>query len=87
VQNRYEYDVFGNLRKVSEGEFFKPISDLPQPLQGRGEEQGRGYGIETKYNYNTLGQLTKITDANSNERNIEYDLAGRRTSIEDLHAL
>ncbi|USN87565.1 MAG: VCBS repeat-containing protein [Candidatus Nomurabacteria bacterium] len=40
----------------------------------------------TNYTWNNLGNLTKITDAESNVRNISYDGLGRRTSLEDLHA-
>jgi len=38
------------------------------------------------YEYNYLGNLTKITDAKSNVRNFTYDGLGRRTASEDLHA-
>ena len=40
----------------------------------------------TKYEYNGLGKLIKITDANSNVRGFTYDGLGRRLTAEDLHA-
>ena len=40
----------------------------------------------TNYEWDTSGNLTKITDALSNVRNIAYDALSRRTSLEDLHA-
>ena len=46
-------------------------------------------GLETYvtgYEYNPLGNLIRITDAQSNVRNFSYDGLGRRTTVEDLHA-
>ncbi len=40
----------------------------------------------TTYQYNYLGNLTKITDALSNIRNFTYDGLGRRLTAQDLHA-
>ncbi|MFA6172021.1 MAG: RHS repeat-associated core domain-containing protein [Patescibacteria group bacterium] len=40
----------------------------------------------TYYQYNLLGNLTKITDALSNIRNFTYDALGRRLTAQDLHA-
>src|SRR5262249_9184307 len=40
----------------------------------------------TKYTYNGLNALTKITDASGNVRNFTYDGLGRRLTAEDLHA-
>ncbi|MEK7639128.1 MAG: DNRLRE domain-containing protein [Patescibacteria group bacterium] len=40
---------------------------------------------DTTYEWNTNNNLTKITDALSNVRNIEYDGLSRRTLLEDLH--
>ncbi len=39
----------------------------------------------TLYNYNYLGNITKITDALSNIRKFTYDGLGRRLTAEDLH--
>ncbi|MBX4197798.1 FG-GAP-like repeat-containing protein [Candidatus Parcubacteria bacterium] len=39
----------------------------------------------TLYQYNGLGNLTKITDALNNVRNFTYDGLGRRLTSEDLH--
>ncbi len=41
----------------------------------------------TNYTYNTANQLVKITDALGNERNMTYDLLGRKLSDEDLHVV
>lgn len=40
----------------------------------------------TTYNYNPIGNLIKITDAEGNVRNFTYDGLGRRLMAEDLHA-
>ncbi|NJP03930.1 RHS repeat protein, partial [Candidatus Gracilibacteria bacterium] len=39
----------------------------------------------TKYSYNPLNQLIKITDALGNIRSMTYDLLGRKLTDEDLH--
>jgi RHS repeat-associated protein len=39
----------------------------------------------TTYTYNGLNNLTNITDASSNIRNITYDFLGRKLAQEDLH--
>lgn len=39
----------------------------------------------TVYTYNPLNQLTKITDAKGNIRNMTYDLLGRKLTQQDLH--
>ncbi len=41
----------------------------------------------TRYEYDTLGNLIKIIDAEGNVRNFEYDMLGRRTFAEDMHEL
>ncbi len=41
----------------------------------------------TSYDYDSSGNLVKITDALGNIRNFVYDGAGRRTYVEDLHAV
>lgn len=40
----------------------------------------------TRYDYNGLGKLIKITDAKGNVRAFTYDGLGRRRTMEDLHA-
>lgn len=40
----------------------------------------------TQYQYNGLQNLTKIIDTDGNVRNFTYDLLGRQTKTEDLHA-
>lgn len=42
--------------------------------------------IETRYEWNILGNLTKIIDALGNVRNFTYDSEGRLLKQEDLHA-
>jgi RHS repeat-associated protein len=42
--------------------------------------------IETKYEYNAIGEITKVTDANGNETKISYDTLGRRTAIDNPDA-
>jgi len=41
---------------------------------------------QTRYDYDSLGNLLKITDALNNVRNFTYDKLGNRLSAEDLHA-
>ncbi len=41
--------------------------------------------FDTDYEFDGLHNLTKITDADGNEREIGYDGLSRRTSLEDLH--
>jgi len=49
------------------------------------EEFNSGNTYTTHYDYNYLGNLTKITDASGNIRNFSYDGLGRRIGSEDLH--
>ncbi len=48
-------------------------------------EYNDGTPYTTSYTYDPLGNLTKITDADSNIRNFTYDGLSRRLSAEDLH--
>lgn len=50
-----------------------------------GEHEG-GNAYTTKYDYDGLGDLIKLTDANGNVRSFNYDGLSRRTVAEDLHA-
>jgi RHS repeat-associated protein len=50
------------------------------------EEQNEPETYATVYAYDPLGELTKITDAQGNLRNFDYDSLGRKISQEDLHA-
>ncbi|HPL93082.1 MAG TPA: FG-GAP-like repeat-containing protein [bacterium] len=43
-------------------------------------------GQNYSYQYDILGRLTKLTDSNSNFRQISYDLLGQVSSIDDWHA-
>ena len=45
-----------------------------------------GQAQDTQYEYDLLGNVTKITDSQGNIRNLTYDSLGRRLSAEDLHA-
>jgi YD repeat-containing protein len=49
-------------------------------------EHNQGSTYTTKYTYNYLGNLLKITDASGNVRNFTYDGLGRRLTAQDLHA-
>ena len=49
------------------------------------DEHNSGNTYSTFYEYNYLGNLTKITDALSNIRNFTYDGLGRRVAAQDLH--
>ena len=50
------------------------------------EEFNSGNTYTTQYEYNGIGNLTKITDAQGNIRNFTYDGLGRRLAAQDLHA-
>ncbi|MFA6922908.1 MAG: FG-GAP-like repeat-containing protein [Bacteroidales bacterium] len=51
------------------------------------EELNSGNTYTTNYEWNLIGNLTKITDALSNVRNFTYDGLSRRLTAEDLHAV
>ena len=51
----------------------------------RVDEHSEGEEYVTEYEYNELGNLTKITDAEDNIRGFSYDGRGLRVQAEDLH--
>lgn len=62
--------------------------DLYKDAQGnlvQVDEHNSGDTYSTYYEWNPLGNLTKITDALGNIRNFTYDKLGRRLTAEDLH--
>jgi len=82
VSTQFMYDIFGNLVGVVEAPPWSPS------IEGESWAIARqGEWWETKYEYNTLWQLIKIVDAEGNERNIVYDISGKRLEIEDLHTI
>lgn len=50
------------------------------------DENNTDETYSTNYQYNSLGKITKITDAQNNERNFIYDSLSRLTYQEDLHS-
>ncbi len=50
------------------------------------EERNAGVPAVTRYEYDPVGQLTDIVDANGNRTRIAYDLLGRRTSLDSPDA-
>ena len=48
-------------------------------------EYDGGTPYATQYEYDTLGNLTKVTDALSNVRNFTYDGRSKRITAQDLH--
>ena len=50
------------------------------------DEYNAGRTYSAFYNYDYLGNVTKITDALSNIRNFTYDGLGRRLTAQDLHS-
>ncbi|MBI5621321.1 VCBS repeat-containing protein, partial [Candidatus Falkowbacteria bacterium] len=70
-------DAYGNLVAVNEYISTHPGSSRYNP--------GTGTMLTTRYEYNGLNKLTKITDANGNVRNFGYDELGRRVMAEDTH--
>jgi RHS repeat-associated protein len=67
----YHTDAAGRLVQVDE--YYSSSDELEDDI------------FSTLYTYNVAGDLLKITDAEDNIRNFEYDLLGRRTMAEDLH--
>jgi RHS repeat-associated protein len=63
-------------------EFYKDAYDRLVQV----DEHNGASAYTTKYEYNGLGKLLKITDANKNVRGFTYDGLGRRLTAEDLHA-
>ncbi len=62
--------------------------DLYKDAQGnlaQVDEHNGASTYSTYYEWNPLGNLTKITDALGNIRNFTYDKLGRRLTAEDLH--
>ncbi len=49
------------------------------------EEQNDGATYTSSYEYDSMGQLVKITDAQGNIRNFTYDYKGLKVTQEDLH--
>ena len=49
-------------------------------------EKNGFFSYNTYYTWNTIGELTKITDALGNVRNFTYNGFGKRLTAEDLHA-
>ncbi|MEK7672304.1 MAG: RHS repeat-associated core domain-containing protein [Patescibacteria group bacterium] len=49
-------------------------------------EYNEGNSYKTEYQYNGLGNITKLTDSLSNIQYFSYDGLGRKLSAQDLHA-
>jgi len=69
-------DGNGNTKDITKDAYGR----LVQVVEYEGEND-----YTTTYEYDGLGNLTKITDSAGNERSFTYDGLGRRTSAEDLH--
>jgi len=66
------------------------IKDLYKDARGnlvRVDEHNGTSTYTTLYEWNDIGNLTKITDAVGNVRNFTYDNLGRRTYASDLHTV
>ncbi len=70
-------DVLGNKKRLTSDSYGRLV---------KVDEYNSSAAYTTTYNYDDLGNLTKITDALGNIRNFTYDQLGRRLSVEDLHA-
>ena len=71
---RRAFDVFGNLRSVSESTGSWPIGQ-PNPTWGS--------EYRTRYTYDVAGRLLTVQDHASNQTTLTYDLLGRKTSMND----
>ena len=47
------------------------------------QEENDGDWLTTKYDYNALNEITSVVDSESNTTTIGYDMAGRRTAIDN----
>ncbi len=97
----FEYDVLNRVTKITDatGDIDYDYGNLDFSITNQLDQTSvytydtynnlisvtEPWNIITTYNYNSKDQLIWITDADNNVRAIEYDLAGRRTIIEDLH--
>jgi RHS repeat-associated protein len=70
-------DALSNQKTLSKDAFERLI---------KVDEQNGTEIYQTQYTYNSVGNLTNITDALGNIRNFTYDNLGRRKTAEDLHA-
>ncbi len=52
-------------------------------LDGRGENTGTLQEWLTAFDYDLLGNLTRITDAQGNQKTAQYDALGRKTAMDD----
>ncbi len=68
-QKKEEKDVYGRIIKVEEYTGVYPSFTL--------------YATTT-YQYDTLGNLTKVIDANNNQTNITYDTLSQKRTMDDL---
>jgi len=80
----YEYDGWNVLITDPEGHQKKLYKDAYNQLV-RVDEYLDGQVYATHYAYNYLNKITKIIDAEGNERNFEYDSLGRLISQEEMH--
>lgn len=60
---------------------YNAFGNLEKVIENNGPDK-----YETRYDWDSLGNLTKVTDALGNIRNIKYDYLGKRNYLEDLHA-
>jgi len=66
---RWEYDAFGRLNKVYNGQGVYPNNTFNNDI--------------TTYQYNALDLLTRVVDAQNNSTIIHYDSLGRKTDMTD----
>ena len=71
---RRAFDVFGNLRSVSESTGSWPVGQ-PNPTWGS--------EYRTRYSYDVAGRLLTVQDHASNQTTLTYDLLGRKTQTVD----
>jgi YD repeat-containing protein len=81
-ENKYDLleNIFINKNGISKKSVFDIRGNLIKII-----EDFSGENIETLYNYNKSGNLTKITDSGNNIRNFEYDSLGRQILAELPH--
>jgi RHS repeat-associated protein len=78
--NQWAYTIT-NPNGIEQSYTLNAFGQLTQVEENNGSET-----YTTSYEYDLLGNFTKLTDAQGNEREFAFNSLGRQTSLEDLHS-
>lgn len=81
VSTRWEYDLAGNIEKLTDGNSNPTLFDYDELNRKVREENAEGE--VTLYKYFPMGELRKQVDPRLNPTEFEYDGNGRRTLMRD----